>query len=274
MTQPSPNAPLFDDVLLDRLVDGELSNPERTALLRALDQSPDGWRRCAIAFLESQELRTALRDTPRRPVDDRAGETPRPAALPAKSPRRSTAAWLLALSLAVALSAWTGWHLGQSAGSANALASAAASGEDSTGNALAPPGHVSPPPEPTGGQRVAQGDSTPTVDDDAPAAARPAAAPHADQPNPQIAGVMQVDLTQGDQVERRTLPVLEGPGIDLAYAAAQPSPVSPADVRRLERLGQKVVVQRNLLTFPLQNGRAVVVPVDDVQVRFAGRLYQ
>jgi hypothetical protein len=43
-----------DDVLFDRLVDGELSSAERRRLLASLDESPDGWRRCALAFLEAQ----------------------------------------------------------------------------------------------------------------------------------------------------------------------------------------------------------------------------
>jgi hypothetical protein len=43
-----------DDVLFDRLVDGELSAAERRELLASLDGRPTGWRRCALAFLEAQ----------------------------------------------------------------------------------------------------------------------------------------------------------------------------------------------------------------------------
>lgn len=39
---------------LDRLVDGELSGDEYRSLLETLDEEPDGWRRCAMAFLEAQ----------------------------------------------------------------------------------------------------------------------------------------------------------------------------------------------------------------------------
>lgn len=45
----------FDDQRqLDRLVDGELSHDEYQALLAELETTPDGWRRCAMAFLEAQ----------------------------------------------------------------------------------------------------------------------------------------------------------------------------------------------------------------------------
>jgi anti-sigma factor RsiW len=50
-----------DDVLLDRLVDGELSGDERRRLLASLEDRPDGWRRCALAFLEAQSWRGEMR---------------------------------------------------------------------------------------------------------------------------------------------------------------------------------------------------------------------
>lgn len=63
MNQPSNNGhprPWSDGPLLDRLVDGELTGANRRALLLRLDAQPDGWRRCALAFLESQTLSQAL----------------------------------------------------------------------------------------------------------------------------------------------------------------------------------------------------------------------
>lgn len=53
MTDRIPN----DDVLFDRLADGELSSAERRALLASLDELPDGWRRCALTLLEAQAWR-------------------------------------------------------------------------------------------------------------------------------------------------------------------------------------------------------------------------
>ena len=49
---------------LDRLVAGNLTGVERRALLVKLESSPDGWRRCALAFLEDQAWRTALGQPP------------------------------------------------------------------------------------------------------------------------------------------------------------------------------------------------------------------
>lgn len=44
----------------DRLVDGELTAEQQRELLSALDDTPDGWRRCALAFLEAQAWRNEM----------------------------------------------------------------------------------------------------------------------------------------------------------------------------------------------------------------------
>jgi hypothetical protein len=57
-----------DAMLIDRLVDGELSGDERRHLLASLEAQPGGWRRCALAFVEAQTWRgsmgSLLQDTP------------------------------------------------------------------------------------------------------------------------------------------------------------------------------------------------------------------
>jgi hypothetical protein len=45
---------------LDRLVDGSLPEAERRKLLLQLESEPEGWRRCALAFLEAQTWREAF----------------------------------------------------------------------------------------------------------------------------------------------------------------------------------------------------------------------
>ena len=47
-------------IWLDRLVDGEIDDDEQRQLLLALESQPDGWRRCALTFIESQTLRKDL----------------------------------------------------------------------------------------------------------------------------------------------------------------------------------------------------------------------
>jgi hypothetical protein len=47
---------------LERLVDGRLSPDEYRQLLIRIDHHPDGWRKCAMAFLEEQALKNELGD--------------------------------------------------------------------------------------------------------------------------------------------------------------------------------------------------------------------
>jgi len=46
--------------LIDLLVDDELDPGARRSLFDRLDAEPDGWRRCALAFLETQSWRAAI----------------------------------------------------------------------------------------------------------------------------------------------------------------------------------------------------------------------
>src|SRR4029078_3395485 len=52
--------PLKQTILPDRLVDGELAGGERRQLLESFDKRPEGWRRCALAFLEAQSWREEM----------------------------------------------------------------------------------------------------------------------------------------------------------------------------------------------------------------------
>ena len=103
------NAPGPDDRdrLIDRLADGDLPDADRRALLARLDAEgdSDGWRRCALAFLEAQCWRQAL-----GPLAERAPATApavrNSAVVPGASrPRPRLAAWAAGLLAAFAL----GW---------------------------------------------------------------------------------------------------------------------------------------------------------------------
>ena len=58
-----------DDVVFDRLADGELSAVERERLLASLDDRSDGWRRCALAFLEAQSWRLQMQQLVAAPTE-------------------------------------------------------------------------------------------------------------------------------------------------------------------------------------------------------------
>ncbi|TWT56850.1 hypothetical protein KOR42_02050 [Thalassoglobus neptunius] len=60
----------IDDVVIQRCLDGELSEPEQIELIRQLDAAPNqsGWRKLAIEYLENQLFRTALQQRSEQPI--------------------------------------------------------------------------------------------------------------------------------------------------------------------------------------------------------------
>jgi hypothetical protein len=99
-----------DNLIFDRLADGELSNAERQELLASLDDRADGWRRCALALLEAQTWRRDFKSfvtqmAPPTVVQVAAAVPPE---LPARPMRGRTDRWLtLAASALVAFG--VGW---------------------------------------------------------------------------------------------------------------------------------------------------------------------
>ena len=64
---------------LDRLVDGELSPKETRDLIQVIEETPEGWKECALAFLEAQvwqQTLQALAASPQRPPVNCRGTTP------------------------------------------------------------------------------------------------------------------------------------------------------------------------------------------------------
>ena len=96
-----------DPHVLDLLVDGELTDAQERAVIEQLGQSPDGWRRCAMAFLENRCWQRAVGHVPAlntstwQPVqraDDRPVESARHTLGPSATRRRSHK-WSIALAL-------------------------------------------------------------------------------------------------------------------------------------------------------------------------------
>jgi anti-sigma factor RsiW len=95
---------------IDRLVDGELSGNERRELLLRLESEPDGWRRCALAFLEAQ----SWRETFAAPASGADHPVVMPRAVHSVRIRRwRYGAMLTALAASIAVAFAAGWALHQ-----------------------------------------------------------------------------------------------------------------------------------------------------------------
>jgi hypothetical protein len=94
---------LNNEMLFDRLVDGELSQTERRRLLASLDERTDGWRQCALAFLEAQTWSRDIRQLAREPetaTEAHLRPTPAPSS---RAPLRHALPWLaIAASVIIA----------------------------------------------------------------------------------------------------------------------------------------------------------------------------
>src|SRR4051812_36317057 len=104
------NKPLNGDILLDRLVDGELSDSERRQLLESLDKRPQNWRRCALAFLEAQSWRKEMGQVSRGLASETiVPKSPALSRSPSRNPSLSKVATWLAMVASLVLAFGLGW---------------------------------------------------------------------------------------------------------------------------------------------------------------------
>jgi hypothetical protein len=231
---------MIDDAQLDRLVDGELGEIERRELLSHLEAEPDGWRRCALAFLEGQSWREEMRS-----MSDRAiAET----AVVARQPRSS---WQRGRTfLAVAGSFLLALGLGLTIGNMF---------DDPP---LPPPVHVAgvQPPEET----IDIQPSAVPVRQEAPELAIPY----------QYVAIPAQDPVSGE-AESVQMPVVPQQYLDEGWPYQLPSVLPDHVVQSLHQRGHDVVQQRRLVPFQAADGSRVVFPVDEVQlVPVVNRGYQ
>lgn len=226
-------SPSFDELAFDRLIDGELSSGEYREFLAGLDGVPDGWRRLALAFLEAQALGAEIGKV-REKLDSPAKVVAQP-----RSVSRWPAAWslvlaiagclLLAVGLGYALRGWVGPnHFGPDRSGGSALVQVH-EGDTPQGQ------RKSAPFEPARKRNGPLGDLTLVVND-------------GDVPG-EVIHVPVFDDSDAD--ERLTF---------------EPSGI-PADVRRtLERTGHRVEELRQLVPVSLQDGRQIVLPVEQYRI--------
>lgn len=252
-----------NDTRFDRLVDDELSEEERRELLDHLDDEPGGWRRCALAFLESQCWKQSFRPMPDansfrianiQPAATTAGEmssldgaTPLPHV---KNPPRSSWPGRLSLVSAMAASFLVAMWLGSVAH--RAWVSGPSTGVDA--NAIA---H-------NGGVHSAMQPNVPN--------ASLAVAP---RPRNVIANpwhtVTVSDSSDGRGPRRMMdVPAVERNNIDEQWVRSVPAAIPDNVMQALHRTGHQVEQQRELVPVPLQDGRRLVMPVDRVNVHYVG----
>lgn len=226
---------------VERLVDGELDLTAQQQLLRRLESAPDGWRRCALAFLESQALAQVL-IPPSPQADERLGVRGSsaidaalpPTPLPAARKRIMKPAFALAASFLVAFA------LGL------ALRSSTLNHNMPAGVDLAQPSATSP--------------MTDSMAHAAPEAIAPAAS---STPPP------------SDAADENTPIQLVGSADGEVAPRSEPRSLIPPRIRRaLERMGHRVEEHREMLPIELEDGTQGYVPAERIELHYIGNQYQ
>ena len=224
-----------DQVAVDRLVDGELDAESRRALLASLDFTPDGWRRLALAFLEAQTWRQEFASALPPPAE--TGPTTTVALRPAPRRRWETALAAAACFLLAFVLGRQLWN--------------------------------DPLPEadgPTAGEEAFQASDRP----------RPAGQTEPLRDPSSEAFVVESSRRDGDsatlEVDDGRQPLVElpvwavgnhPPDVSSRYRPALPRYV----IEALGELGHAAVSRRTELRFELDDGRRVVVPIEEVEIQ-------
>lgn len=240
--------PHIDSEVLDLLVDGELDESRRRALLTALDAEPAGWRRCALAFLEAQcwkeECRSLIHPAP--PV---GGDSDGDRTVGGDSCRRRGAVE------PTKRTRWLDRHVGT-------LLAVAASFFLALGisSMLRQSPHGGAPMQLPSSQYADVARSAPSP---RPAPRRP------DRPATPWR-MVRLSGAGADGSGGAVLPAVERQSYEEARLADAPSAIPPELLRALERAGHEVRQSRRWVPYRLRDGRRLVVPVDELEVHYVG----
>ena len=246
-----------DQAFVDRIVDGGMTPLELRAALLRLERDPDGWKRCAVAFLEGQVVSESLRALgPAETCEPASQVVPLHPAAAATGPldrwvRHALAAGIVAASFAI------GW-----------IAHGTRPGTPAHESLVRGSRTITIPPA---NELAVSAKSSPRYD--APAEDRDGRSNDRDEQAPEapsraIRTVARIRF--GPESSRAEVPVLAGPGITKEWLTQQPPPVSEHGRVVLERQGYQVDQQRRFFTTILADGRRVAVPVDHVQIQYTG----
>ena len=249
---------------LDHLVDGELAQGERRELLRQLEAAPDGWRQCAIAFLEAQawreELAGLLGGTNPSPgqVPAEAAVAPVAQSRPAQRPNRLGR--YVGTLLAMAASFLAALLLGSWLQEMRHTPIERGPKPDQFAGAVEEPGDVpriSVPPEEAlaGGGPAAQ--FGPVPQDRLPESA-------------EDWRMVKLAAGEGSNRESIRLPAVQRDRLDRQWLERLPRAVPREMLEALRRTGYQVRQRRELVPMRLHDGRQLVVPVEEVDVHYVG----
>jgi hypothetical protein len=238
--------PMGPESRLDRLVDGEMSEADRRALLVQLEHEPDGWRRCALAFLEAQCWKQELGLMASRPARAADAALAVPLSL-ASAPGRQRASWrqyaamLLTLgacffiALALGMILRGNWSGGHAPGSATVQ--------------TAKDEHPLPNPQPAPQQ-------------------------HAAVPQPadnwELVTLSAADSPDG-RAETFRVPAVHRDALDQGMLDQISDAIPPEVQQVLEQSGHQVVQQREFVPVRMNDGSHLVVPVNRVKIHYVGR---
>jgi hypothetical protein len=232
------------DALLDRIVEGDLSPADLREALDRLERDPDGWKRCALAFLEAQCWRESFR------AIDHQGSTIRDSSAPPAPTRTrpdrpgwhrlSIAAGIAALSFALG---WRSRPLEPSS-PRTSVASATAKADRTTSDrpvaAIAPPGFEDRQPEEV-------------------------AATEVDPRSPITGHADGVPVGGGPAI-----PVAARSGIGGRWGGDPSPPITEHQQALLAQRGYQVDRRRRLVSATLSDGRRVTMPIEQIQLRYQG----
>lgn len=246
-----------DNTPFDRLVDGELNESERRELLAGLDQEPEGWRRCALAFLEAQcwkqvlgglQDASAAESLPAASAESIPVSREQPSFQPQRSSRIGRFNTILAMAASFLVALWLGSLVQRSWRGVSVPVGRGPLGEMAAHSANQK--SFSP---------VGRG------------AAGIAAAPGDVKPSSPWRVVTVSAPSDGKTPDRAlSLPAVERNSLDDQWLQGI-SPAIPADVlQAFQRTGHQVEQRRELIPVPLKDGRRLLVPVDQVDVHYVG----
>ena len=243
---------------LDLLVDGQLNDASQRELLARLQREPDAWRRCALTFLEAQFWSKEFAALP--PAKTQPGAA-------AQGNNAATQGNTAALPTPARRKRWSD--------RAPALLMLAGSCLFAVGLTLVGRGWISgsdrrPAPNTLAGVRADVGHPAVVL---VPARPGPSETPAPPPPGWRLVTLGGPDGARGGKPIQ--LPAVDSDQLDEGWLQAA-SGEAPTDLlRALERTGHTVRQSRRLVPMPLEDGRRMVVPVEQFDVHYVGnKAYQ